>query len=287
MKVCLDGNIVDEQDAHVSVFDRGLLFADGLYDTLRTYNGRLFALKDHLGRLAAGCEALQIPITTAESWWRPRIEELIRANSLQDADARLRITVTRGPGTDIKQTQCAQPMIAIFAQPIFQAPIDQRRATGTRAIIFSHRRVPGVRIHQIKTLSLAHTVMAQLECAASGADDAFFINMRDELCEAMTSNIFLLNGNALITPSTDAPCLPGVTRKHLIEAAVSRGMEVQSRPVPVDELFKAAEVFTCASVSEIQPIISVDGHPIGNGTPGPASRDIQQWWRNYAMGLAI
>ena len=282
MRIFLNEQLVDENLARIPVFDRGLLFADGLYETLRTYDGRIFALAAHLERLAEGCAVLRIPRDTSEAWWRPRIESLVSANGLAGRDSRLRITVTRGANPDIRALAAPEPLVAIFANPIEQRPIDERRRRGTAAVLVSIRRVPAEPIYQIKTLSLGHTILAQIECSDAAAGDAIFCNTRDEICEATTANVFVVGGRTLATPPVDAPCLPGVTRRYLLEAAAERGFSVCERPVTVAEMLAAEEVFTCASVSEVHSIISVDGRAIGTGKPGAVADEIQGWWRAYA-----
>jgi branched-chain amino acid aminotransferase len=282
-KIWLNGRLVETGEGRISIFDRGLSFADGLYETLRSYRGRIFALDDHLERLRAGCAMLRLEVPTSVNTWRPRIEEALRANGLGDVDARIRLTVTRGASRSVAIEPGAQVTEIIVVSPVDQPQLDARRRNGIRVRTLSHRRAPGDVLHNIKTLSLLPSVLARFECADAGVDEGLFCNTRGEVCEAITSNVFVVKGKALITPPIDAPCLPGVTRKHLLALALTNGLKAEERAVPIAELCGADEVFTGASVSELAPVVEVDGRTIGSGAPGVVTGQMQELLRAYVM----
>lgn len=284
--VLVNDQLVSLGEAVVSVTDRGFLSADGLYETLRTYEGRVFALADHIARLAAGCQALEIPARMDVALWRRRIERVLETNGFGEGNSRLRIVVTRGP--DHPRAGLADSGCTTFVavERINQAPIDERRARGTGAVVIVAPRVAGARRYQIKTLSLIDSHLAAIACRRAGVNDAIFQNTRGEICEALTSNVFLLFGDRLVTPPVEAPCLPGVTRHYLLQTAPEDGWRPDVRPVAVGELFEADEVVTCASVAEIHSIISVDGRTVGGGKPGPGARRLQAFWRQRAAQLS-
>lgn len=281
MKVYLNGFIVDEADARISAFDRGFGFSDGVYETMRTYQGKLFALEDHLSRLRSGCSMLRLRARVNEAYWRPRILELLEANGLQETDARVRLILTRGSGLDLEPTHGTLVTEVIYVRRIDENGLEQRKHNGVRARIISMLRAPESVLHQIKTISLLQTVLARFECADSSVEEGIFCNTRDEICEATTSNVFVIKDEMLATPHLESPCIPGITRRHIMILARQHGREVEERAIPVDELMFADEAFTCASVSGIVPLVEIHGRKIGSGLPGPVTLQYMSWWREY------
>lgn len=280
MKVYLNGEILDESEARVSVFDRGVSFGDGIYEVLRAYHGRVFALEDHLERLRAGCSFLRLRVRTSEPYWRPLMETLLAENRLLDRDARIRITITRGQGLDLPPV-ASLATEALYTLPIDEARLEKRRVAGLRARIVSVQRPADASWYRVKSTSLLPAILAQIECAEAGVDEAIICNTLEQVCEATVSNIFLVRAGMLFTPPLEAPCLPGVTRRHVIELARQKDCGVEERTISVDSLFAADEIFTTASIGEIMPIVEIHGRKIGKGTPGPVASQLQTWWREY------
>lgn len=279
MIVYLNGNLVDESEAVLPVFDRGVLFGDGVYETLRTYSGRIFALEDHLERLRVGCAYLQLRQRTSADYWLPILRELIDKNGLSASDCRIRLTITRGVGpvlSHFPQQSCTE-IAHIF--PIDATQVESEQRQGLTAVIARHRRAPEDVLFHVKTISLAHTISGILQARGSSATEAIFCNTRNEVCEAGNRNVFLLKGGCLITPVIESPCLPGITRKHLIHLAHESGFEVQERVVFVEELFQADAVLATSSISEIVPITRIDLRPLPD-LPDAVER-LQTLWRGY------
>jgi len=281
MKVYINGEIADPGEARVSLFDRGLAFGDGLYETMRVYNGRIFALENHLDRMRSGCSLLRLRVRTSENYWRPKIYDLLSLNGLRERHARVRITITRGPALDLAAASQTLPTEAIVVLPIDEEGLKKRWETGSRAIIAAMRRPPDSAMYRIKTLNMLPTVLARLECGDWSADEAFFLNTNEELCSATFSNVFLVKDGALITPALDSPCIPGITRFHVMALAARHKMETSERPVHRDEILLVDEIFTTSSITEITPVVNMDGTCIRDGKPGPITRQMQQWWREH------
>lgn len=261
MKVWLSGVLVEEDAARVSPSDHGFLVGDGVFETLRWYGGRPFALDEHLRRLADGCRKLGIS--------RPDPVELERAayavvaaNGL--ADARMRITVTSGSGPPGLVRGTGAPTVLVVALPLSPWP------PTSSAVTSSLRRDEQGPLAGVKTVSLAESAVALAQARAAGADEALVLNRRGELCEATTANVFLVHDEIAATPPVAAGCLAGITREHVLAlGAVERALS------PAD-VASAQEAFLTSSTREVQPLVAVDGRPVGAGEPGPVTRALAQ-----------
>lgn len=282
----INGKFVLDSEARLSPLDRGFLFGDGLYDTLRAHEGRLFAIEEHLARLRSSCESLYITLPHDDSRWRGILNELLERNQLSRADARLRITVSRGTGGDIRGLDAGEPTIFVHAHPVSQATFEEARQTGKTAIFAGARRGVGDPVYNIKITSLAHTVAALREAAAACADEAIFLNANNDVCEFTTSNFFMIREGVLLTPPTDAPCLPGVSRAHVLQVAQAIDVPTNIVPITADDVLCADEVFSCSSVAEIVPIVSVSCRPVGTGKPGPLASRLQVAYRQLVADYA-
>ena len=256
MKVWLNGALVEEDEARISPSDHGLLVGDGVFETLRWYDGVPFDLSEHLRRLAAGCRTLGV--TPAAG---PELEAaahaVVDANGLRDA--RMRITVTSGSGPAGLVRGTGPPTVLVVALPLTPWP-----PTST-AVISDVRRDERSPLAGVKTVSLADSAHALAHARAAGADEALLLNGAGELCEATTANVFLVHDGVAATPPIAAGCLAGITREHVLTlGAVERALS------PAD-LASAQEVFLTSSTREVQPLVAVDGRPVGDGEPGPVT----------------
>lgn len=284
MIVYLNGRFVEETEASVSIFDRGLSFGDSIYETLRAYNGKIFALEDHLDRLRAGCAMLRMRQRSTAAYWRPVLENLLLQNGLADGESRIRITISRGTGLSLYTLPQSLPTEIVFVVPLNPELLVQRQTRGVRARIASSRRAWNDPIFRIKSTNLVTTVVAYFECWDENADEAIILNTRDEVCEATTSNVFVVKDGQLFTPPTSAPCLPGVTRQHLMYVAHRAGYAVSEEAVPVSLLLEADEIFTCSSISELMPLSELEGRPLQ--LPGPVTSQLQLAWSEYTAKLS-
>lgn len=256
MKVWLDGALVAEEAVRVPVSDHGFLLGDGVFETLRVYRGEPFALAEHLARLRHGLEALRIPAPAADLEAAAR--EVLSANDL--GDARMRITVTSGPGPPGLARGTGPPTVLIVAAPLTPWP-----PTST-AVVSRQRRDERSPLAGVKTTSLAESVIAAAEARAAGADEALLLNTAGHLCEATTANVFVVREGVAATPPSDSGCLPGITRAHVLELGA-----VEERLTPAD-LTRAEEAFLTSSTRELQPLVAIDRRPVGGGEPGPVTR---------------
>jgi branched-chain amino acid aminotransferase len=257
LKVWLDGALVDEQAAHVSASDHGFLVGDGVFDTLRVYGGRPFALGEHLARLGESAAAMRIPMPASVDL-EQATRDVLEANDL--IEARMRITLTSGAGPPGLARGAGPATVLIVAVPIAPWP-----PTSTAAVS-RLRRDQDSPLAGVKTISLAGSVMALAEAREAGADEALLLNARGELCEATTANVFLVREGVATTPPLDSGCLPGITRQHVLALGAAEGK------LSLDDLERAEEAFLTSSTREVQPLVAVDGRPVGTGQPGPVTR---------------
>ena len=261
MKVWLNGAVRDEDEARVAPSDHGFLVGDGVFETLRWYGGRPFALGEHLSRLGDGCRALGIALPPAGDI-EAAARAVIEANGLRDA--RMRITVTSGTGPAGLVRGEGPPTVLVVAMPLSPWP-----ATSTAAISELRRDERGP-LAGVKTVSLADSVAALAAARAAGADEALLLNGRGELCEATTANVFLVLDGVAVTPPVTSGCLAGITREHVL------ALGARERTLSPDDIANAEEAFLTSSTREVQPLVAVDGRSVGDGEPGPVTRSLAQ-----------
>jgi branched-subunit amino acid aminotransferase/4-amino-4-deoxychorismate lyase len=256
LKVSLDGTLVDEEAARVSASDRGFLVGDGVFETLRVYDGRPFALDEHLARLEASAAAMRMPLPGIDL--ARAASDVLLANEL--SDARMRITITSGPGPPGLARGGGPPTVLVVALPIAPWP-----STST-AIVSRLRRDEHRPLAGVKTTSLAESVIALAEASDAGADEALLLNTAGNLCEATTANVFLVREGIAATPPLDSGCLAGITRAHVLQ------LGAEERTMSPDDLLQADEAFLTSSTREVQPLVAIDGRPVGSGRPGDVTR---------------
>jgi branched-chain amino acid aminotransferase len=258
LKVWLDGRLLDEEAARVPVFDHGFLVGDGVFETLRVYRGRPFALGEHLSRLRESAAAMRIPMPATDL--AQATDDVLRANEL--TEARMRITLTSGPGPPGLARGNGTPTLLVVALPVVPWP-----PTST-AIVSRLRRDEHSPLAGVKTVSLAESVVALAGARDAGADEALLLNVAGNLCEATTANVFLVRDGTAMTPPPDAGCLAGITRAHVL------ALGAVERTLSPEDLVQADEAFLTSSTREVQPLVAIDGRPVGNGEPGAVTQRI-------------
>jgi branched-chain amino acid aminotransferase len=261
LKVWLDGALVDEEAACVSASDHGFLVGDGVFDTLRVYRGRPFALGEHLARLRESAAAMRIPMPASIDL-EEATRDVLEANDL--TEARMRITLTSGAGPPglARGDGPATVLIVAFA-------ITAWSSTSTAAVS-RLRRDQSSPLAGVKTISLAGSVIALAEAREAGADEALLLNARGELCEATTANVFLVREGIATTPPLDSGCLAGITRQHVLALGATE------QTLVAEDLVHAEEAFLTSSTREVQPLVAIDGRPVSAGEPGPITRRLAE-----------
>lgn len=262
MKVWLNGELVDERKACIWPSDRGFLLGDGVFETLRSYSGRIFGLREHLDRMESGARAIGLSIPSVEAI-AAAAESLIEVNGLPDA--RIRVTVTSGPGPpDLDRGQAA-PTTLVTASPFRAWP---EVAT---AVVSSSTHDEASPLAGVKTTSRAESVLALRQARAAGADEALFGNRAGNVCEATTANIFVVRQGVVVTPPLEAGCLAGITRDHVLRLCAQIGVEAGEENLSLAELHDVDEAFLTSSTREIQPLVRLDTGPVDTGRPGPTT----------------
>ncbi|MCL5291900.1 MAG: aminotransferase class IV [Actinobacteria bacterium] len=259
MLVYLNGEYIEAEQARITPFDRGFLLGDGLFETLRAYDGLPFALERHLDRLFDGAHLLWTTELLSRDALAGCVRELLFRNDL--ASARIRITVTRGP-------EGGSPTVFVTAVPLDLTQLERIHREGASAMTVAGLRCSAGAIESIKTTSRAATVYASTLAEERGADEALLLNEKGEIAEGSRSNLFAVFGDVLTTPAVTMGALPGVTRIIVMELAREAGILVKEGPITPQHLASAEEAFITGSVVEIVPLASFDGKTVGGGAPG-------------------
>jgi branched-chain amino acid aminotransferase group I len=273
--VYLNGRIVKREEALVSAFDRGFLYGDGLFETIRAYDGTPFMLPQHIARMAASARELDIPMPDADNIART-VERLIERNEL--GDAYVRITLSRGTHTgQLAPDAPGRPTLLIEARELRHRPPDAyERGAVVVTCSFSHDAASKIRRH--KTTSYLPSILAKQEAARHGADEGLLADADGHVAEGATSNVFCVRDGRPLTPPLSMNILPGVTRKTVIGLAADAGLNVAEERFTVAEFRSADEAFITNSLVEIMPVRSVDGRDLGR-VPGPITSRLARAYR--------
>ncbi len=271
--VWVNGALVLPGEAVLAADDRGFTLGDGLFETMRAYDGRVFRLRTHLERLRSSADRLGIPVP-------PDLEDAVRATLAASGldSAAVRLTVSRGPGGEgLAPPEPARPTVVIAARPY--APVERWYEAGLRTVFARGRLNEHALTAGMKRLGYLDQVMAQAEARAAGADEALFLDTAGHLAEGAASNVFLVVDGALWTPPLSCGVLPGITRGVVLELAAAAGIPVREEPVPPGALREADEAFLTSSLRELVPAVAIGGDPIGRGRPGPLTLRLLDLYR--------
>ena len=272
--VWVGGRVVVAGGPHLSAFDRGFQLGDGIFETLRARGGHPTELAEHVARLHRSAAGLAIPLPAdVEAILATGIADLLRAEDLDGptGDASIRITVSRGTffGRGLLPPAEHPPAtIVIQAWPVPPVPAGHLE-NGLHLVPSSVRRDPENPLSALKTTSRADYVYARIEAREAGADDALFLTTDGYLSEATSANLFVVRGDALVTPSLSCAILPGTTRSWILRWAADAGLRPDEGWLTTRDLHEADEAFISSSVAGILPVTRFAGEPIGDGRPGP------------------
>jgi branched-chain amino acid aminotransferase len=279
-RINLNGVITPPETAQISVLDHGLLFGDSVYETLRTYNGKPFLFSRHFARLEHSARAIDLSLPWSKS---KTLDEIKR--TLNPGEWRIRLVVTRGAGelgADIET--CSDPAVIIIAVPLVALP-ERVYREGVDVVISSLRR--GGPFASIKTGSLIQQVLARREAKSKHAFEAILLTANEKLSDGITSNIYMVRDESLLTPSHDAGIVEGITRGVVLELAQQMGLKVVEGLFDVEEIGRAQEMFLTSSTREVVPIARVEGKSIGSGSPGPVTQMLLREYRKAIERLTL
>ncbi len=281
--VSIDGHIVPPENATISIFDRGFLYGDSVYEVMRTYDGVPFELDHHLRRLEGSAARISMVVPFARSLLA---EETLRAQQASgNADSYLRVVVTRGAGPiglDIALAETPCRIIIVKSLEGMRPPASAYEEGVQIALVGVRRNLRAAIDPKAKTGNYLNSVMALAEARAAGAYEAVMLDHRDFVTEGASSNVFVVVGDVILTPPADAGILIGVTRAVVLEVARSAGLRVLELPLTQETLCRDAdEVFITSSVREIVPVTAVDARIVGDGRPGPITRRVMSLFSEY------
>ena len=277
-KVFLNGEFVNAADAAVSVFDHGVLYGDGVFEGIRSYNRKVFRLMEHLDRLYESAEAIRLKIPVSKEDFRDNILETLKINEL--CDAYIRVVVTRGIGDlGLDPRKCKTPTIFIIVGEIALYPEDYYKKGLGIVLAKTKRNHPESLNPKIKSLNYLNNILAKIEATDAGAEEAVMFSVDGYVAECTGDNIFIVTRGELITPPVDVGALEGITQAVVIALAKEEGIKAERKNIKTDELLSAAECFLTGTAAEIIPVVKIDGKDIGDGTPGEVTQNLSRKYR--------
>lgn len=274
--VYLNGEFLPIEAAKVSVMDRGFLFGDGVYEVIPVYGGKPFRLAEHLARLENSLQGIRMDSPLSAEAWEKIFRQLISG----DHDQSIYLQVTRGapPKRDHAFPKDTAPTVFVMCTPI--APIP---ASGVCAMT-----VPDIRWQwcHIKAITLLANVLQRQQAVDAGCAEAILI--RDgHAIEGAASNLFVVLGDTIVTPPKGNDILPGITRDLTVEIARDHGVPCEERPIRLEELEAANEVWVTSSTREILPVVNLNGKPVGLGEVGPVWHRINTLYQELKQRLRL
>ena len=268
--VYVNGEYVPRDQARISIFDVGFLRGDAVFDTTSAWNGRIFKLSAHLERLEMSLRAARIACPLSMEELRGVIVETTRRCGLQNAY--IQTIVTRGePPFGVRDLTRCRPGVIVFAVPYVYILNPEQARGGGRAMIASTRALPVQCLDpKIKSLSRQHFDLAMLQGKSMGMDVALMLDLDGHLTEGPGFNVFAVRGGELFSPPEGI--LMGITRQTVFELAAAHAIPAREAQLTAYDLYAADEVFATSTAGGIMPLVEVDGHPIGDGKPGPVTQ---------------
>jgi branched-chain amino acid aminotransferase len=277
--VNVNGRITGEEEAVISVFDHGFLYGEGIYETFRTYRGRPFLYGRHLRRMRRSAELIALTLPFTDTDLATEIRRTLDVAALP-GEAYIRVLVTRGIGAlSYDLTATPTPSVVIIVKPHVDPPpavYDQGVSVVIVGVVRNH---PGTVNPVIKSNNLLNCALAMQEAQRRGGFEGVMRNVRGELAECTTSNLFVVREGTVLTPPLAAGLLPGITREFLFDVGRDAGITVREETLRDEDLFAADEAFLTSTTREIVPIVRVDGRPVGTGRPGPVTKRLLDAFR--------
>jgi branched-chain amino acid aminotransferase len=280
MKIWLDGQLVDESQAKISVLDHGLLYGDGVFEGIRVYDGQIFKCAQHVERLFESADQLRLRIPYSREEITDAMHATIAANDMRDAY--IRLVVTRGAGTlGLNPFQCPNPSVIIICGTIQLFPAEMYDH-GMPVIIAQTRRTSASMLDpSVKSLNYLNNIQAKIEAVDANVSEALMLNAQGNIAEGTGDNVFIVSGGKVLTPPPSAGILIGITRQTVIDLCLSLDIPIEERDITPDDLFAADECFLTGTAAEVISVGSVDGQPIGGGHAGPITRRLMNAFHQH------
>jgi branched-chain amino acid aminotransferase len=283
LKIHIDGKLYDKEDAKISVYDHGFLYGDGVFEGIRSYGGKVFRLAEHLDRLWDSAKAIWLEVPISKQQMAKAIEDTLAVNGIEDGY--IRVVVTRGAGTlGLDPNRCSHPQVIVIADLISLYP-DELYREGLEIVTVSvMRNHPAALSPRIKSLNYLNNILAKIEGLQAGCMEALMLNHKGEVAECTGDNLFLVRRQRLLTPPNEAGILEGITRDAVIGLARGMGIEVAEVPLTKHDVYIADECFLTGTAAEVVPVVKVDSRTIGEGVPGPITRELMTRFRELTRG---
>jgi branched-chain amino acid aminotransferase len=275
-KVFLNDKLVDIDKACVSVSDSGLLYGMGLFETMRSYNGVVFCLKDHLDRLFFSASSLSIENSYDRKYITDAIYKVLKANKL--TDARLRLTLTGG--SMAKPQEQRRATLLITATKLQPYPPEYYKK-GVLVVLCPFRQNTAEPIYGHKTINYLSRMIALNFAHQKRAAEALWFTVDNRLAEGCISNVFLVKDSALYTPPIATPVLAGVARKTVCQIALKNSIKLVEKDLGINDVLGADEIFLTNVIMQILPISSVEKHTVGDGKVGPVTRKLMEFFGEF------
>ena len=278
IKIFLDGEFVEKEDAKISVFDHGLLYGDGVFEGIRSYSRRVFRFDEHVGRLYRSAKSIKLKIPMPKEELKGRVIETLKINGFNDAY--IRVVVTRGVGDlGLDPRKCSDPTVFIIADKIVLYP-DELYENGLPIVMAKTRRNHPKSLNpRIKSLNYLNNILGKIEAIDGGTEEALMLSVEGYVAECTGDNIFIVKNGELFTPPFEHGSLEGITQKAVIELADKRGIKTEFRKMLPTEVLEAEECFLTGTAAEIIPVVKLDGRNIGTGKPGKITTELLQDFR--------
>ncbi|MBE7495853.1 MAG: branched-chain-amino-acid transaminase [Verrucomicrobiaceae bacterium] len=279
--IWLDGKLVPESEAKISVFDHGLLYGDGVFEGIRIYNGRVFRLTEHLHRLYDCARAICLTIPLSFEEMERATVETVAANKLRDGY--IRLVVTRGVGSlGLNPYQCPKASVFVIASTITLYP-QERYENGLHLITCGTRRPNSAALSpQVKSLNYLSNIMAKIECIQAGCEEGIMLNDQGYVAECTGDNVFIVKNGRVITPPISAGALDGITRRAVIELLGEMSVPCAEQNMTRFDIYTADECFLTGTAAEVIAAVQYDRRPIGDGKPGKLTQELIKRFKTLA-----
>ncbi len=268
LKIYIDGQYYEKDDAKISVFDHGLLYGDGVFEGIRSYDSLVFKLKEHIDRLYESARSIMLEIPISKKEMIEAVVATLKINNL--TDAYIRLVVTRGKGDlGLDPRKCSKATIIIITDKITLYPEKLYKEGLELVTVATRRNIPEALNPQIKSLNYLNNIMAKIEAVKAGCEECIMLNNAGYVVECSGDNIFIIKNGALTTPPSYMGALCGITRNAVIDIAKStKEVSFKEAVLSRHDIFNADECFLTGTAAEVIPVVKLDGRIIGSGKPG-------------------
>lgn len=280
--IFMDGRLVPEEGAVISVFDHGFLYGDGVFEGIRAYNGRVFRLVEHVDRLYESAHSIMLSISYSRAEMADAIVQTINANQLKEAY--IRVVVSRGVGDlGLDPRKCKASRVVIIADKIVLYPTELYGKGLSVITVATRRNVADALDPKIKSLNYLNNILVKIEANRAGVMEALMLTGNGYVSEGSGDNIFIYRKGTLITPPPYLGILEGITREAVMSLARAEGIPVLETPFTRHDVYVAEECFLTGTAAEVIPVIEVDSRAVGTGAPGAVTRRLMELFHNLTQ----